>query len=244
MLAVARGRTLPGWVGGRSFPGLSLSVRDALCGCVITTNRRDSTGRSSARGLGPWERALAFGRRVAGDLAVPGGLSACPATAPRNRRVASLALAGLPLHEADHLVAAGLLGSFFLGRSGLWPAVTNRSMSGAVLSPERCLGVGLTALRSPGRRDDALVGSFVGPGFGREGAAGDRHFYAWRLGWGMPSGGAPLLLWYAIPAAIHLANQALRADPRDGPGALALFRSNRTCGLLVLAAMLVVGTSL
>lgn len=51
--------------------------------------------------------------------------------------------------------------------------------------------------------------------------------------------------WFAlatlIPAALHLANQALRADPSDGELALRLFRSNRTCGLLVFAAMLVVG---
>jgi len=51
--------------------------------------------------------------------------------------------------------------------------------------------------------------------------------------------------WIALvalgPAALHLANQALRADPADPELALALFRSNRTCGLLVLLAMLVVG---
>ena len=46
-----------------------------------------------------------------------------------------------------------------------------------------------------------------------------------------------------IPAALHLANQALRADPKDGELALQLFRSNRICGLLVLLAMLVVGLS-
>jgi len=46
-----------------------------------------------------------------------------------------------------------------------------------------------------------------------------------------------------VPAALHLANQALRADPRDGEGALRLFRSNRTCGLLIALAMLVVGLS-
>jgi 4-hydroxybenzoate polyprenyltransferase len=46
-----------------------------------------------------------------------------------------------------------------------------------------------------------------------------------------------------IPAAFHLANQALRADPKDGELALRLFRSNRTCGLLVFLAMLVVGLS-
>ena len=44
-----------------------------------------------------------------------------------------------------------------------------------------------------------------------------------------------------VPAALHLANQALRADPDDGDLALKLFRSNRTCGLLICLAMLVVG---
>jgi 4-hydroxybenzoate polyprenyltransferase len=46
-----------------------------------------------------------------------------------------------------------------------------------------------------------------------------------------------------IPAALHLANQALRVDPKDGNLALALFRSNRSCGFLVFLAMLVVGLS-
>jgi len=53
--------------------------------------------------------------------------------------------------------------------------------------------------------------------------------------------------WLALvalaPAALHLAGQVLRADPRDGQLALRLFRSNRTCGLLVFLAMLVVGLS-
>jgi len=53
--------------------------------------------------------------------------------------------------------------------------------------------------------------------------------------------------WIALlalgPAAIHLTNQSLRADPNDGDLALKLFRSNRTCGLLVFVAMLVVGLS-
>lgn len=52
-----------------------------------------------------------------------------------------------------------------------------------------------------------------------------------------------LALLALIPAALHLANQALRADPEDGELALKLFRSNRTCGLLVFFAMLVVGLS-
>jgi 4-hydroxybenzoate polyprenyltransferase len=45
------------------------------------------------------------------------------------------------------------------------------------------------------------------------------------------------------PAGLHLANQALRADPNDGEGALRLFRSNRTAGILVFLGMLVVGLS-
>lgn len=51
----------------------------------------------------------------------------------------------------------------------------------------------------------------------------------------------PLALVALVPAALHLANQALRADPADGAEALRLFRSNRTCGALVFLAMLVVG---
>lgn len=50
-----------------------------------------------------------------------------------------------------------------------------------------------------------------------------------------------LALLALIPAALHLANQALRADPTDGDLALKLFRSNRTCGLLVFLGMLAVG---
>jgi 4-hydroxybenzoate polyprenyltransferase len=46
-----------------------------------------------------------------------------------------------------------------------------------------------------------------------------------------------------VPAALHLGSPVLRADPADGELALQLFRSNRTCGLLVFLAMLVVGLS-
>src|SRR5690348_1776316 len=52
-----------------------------------------------------------------------------------------------------------------------------------------------------------------------------------------------LALVTLLPAALHLANQALRADPKDGELALRLFRCNRSCGLLVFLAMLVVGVS-
>jgi 4-hydroxybenzoate polyprenyltransferase len=53
--------------------------------------------------------------------------------------------------------------------------------------------------------------------------------------------------WLALltlgPAALHLVWQSVRADPNDGDLALRLFRSNRTCGLLVFFAMLAVGLS-
>ena len=52
-----------------------------------------------------------------------------------------------------------------------------------------------------------------------------------------------LALVALVPAALHLANQALRADPDDGELGLKLFRSNRTAGFLVFMAMLVVGLS-
>ena len=96
--------------------------------------------------------------------------------------------------------------------------------------------------------DDALVG--VRSSARRMGAnvrAGVALCYALALaGWGAaiwfvrPDWIALLAL---IPAAIHLAAQAARADPTDGAGALALFRSNRWCGALVFAAMLLVGLS-
>ena len=52
-----------------------------------------------------------------------------------------------------------------------------------------------------------------------------------------------LALLALLPALLPLANQALRVDPRDGELALRLFRSNRTCGLLVFLGMLAVGLS-
>ena len=94
--------------------------------------------------------------------------------------------------------------------------------------------------------DDALVGvKSSARRLGDKAALGVGLFYlAAVLLWGVaiwqvrPDWVALLAL---LPAALHLANQALRADPRDGELALRLFRSNRTCGLLVCLAMLVVG---
>ena len=96
--------------------------------------------------------------------------------------------------------------------------------------------------------DDALVGvKSSARRLGDKAPIGIAIFYTLALsGWGTavwsvrPDWVALLAL---APAALHLANQALRADPKDGEGALQLFRSNRTCGLLVFLAMLVVGLS-
>ena len=96
--------------------------------------------------------------------------------------------------------------------------------------------------------DDALVGvKSSARRLGAKAQLGVALFYS-----------AALILWAAaiwtvrpdglalatlIPAALHLASQALRLDPKDGDLALRLFRSNRGCGLLVFLAMLVVGLS-
>jgi 4-hydroxybenzoate polyprenyltransferase len=46
-----------------------------------------------------------------------------------------------------------------------------------------------------------------------------------------------------LPGAIHLGLQVAKTDPRDGSGALALFRSNRFTGLLLFLGFLAVGLS-
>ena len=96
--------------------------------------------------------------------------------------------------------------------------------------------------------DDALVGvKSSARALGDHAAVGIAIFYALALaGWGMALWSVrpdPLALVALAPAAVQLASQMVRANPRDGALALALFRSNRWCGLLVFLAMLVVGTS-
>jgi 4-hydroxybenzoate polyprenyltransferase len=53
----------------------------------------------------------------------------------------------------------------------------------------------------------------------------------------------PLVLVALLPAALHFTGQIVTLDPADGNDALAKFRSNRFAGLLVFAAMLVVGAA-
>ena len=96
--------------------------------------------------------------------------------------------------------------------------------------------------------DDALVGvKSSARRLGRKAALGVAIFYTltvllWAIAVWLVRPDI-LALAALLPAALHLANQALRADPADGELALRLFRSNRTCGLLVFLAMLVVGLS-
>jgi 4-hydroxybenzoate polyprenyltransferase len=130
-----------------------------------------------------------------------------------------------------------------------WPAVTGRLETPALWLYAGTVAwvIGYDTLYAiQDMEDDALVGVKSS---------------ALRLGESAPIGVAifytlALLLWGAaiwsvrpdwvallalLPAALHLANQALRADPADGEGALKLFRSNRSCGLLVFMGLLAVG---
>ena len=96
--------------------------------------------------------------------------------------------------------------------------------------------------------DDALVGvKSSARRLGERAPLGIAVFYALALaGWGAAIWLVKpdvLALMALLPAAIHLGGQALRTDPKYSEGALALFRSNRFCGLLVFAGMLVVGLS-
>ena len=132
-----------------------------------------------------------------------------------------------------------------------WPAVTGSlDLAPALL----WLGSGAwvigydTLYAVQDMEDDALVGvRSSARRLGDKAPVGVGIFYALALiGWGAALWQVKptwLALAALLPAAIHLANQALRADPEDGEAALNLFRSNRWCGALVFAAMLVVGLS-
>jgi 4-hydroxybenzoate polyprenyltransferase len=132
-----------------------------------------------------------------------------------------------------------------------WPAVTGSLAWPAVLLWLGSVAwvVGYDTLYAiQDKEDDALVGvRSSARRLGARAPAGIAIFYAVAiLLWGAAIW-AVRADWLALlalaPAALQLASQALRADPDDGELALRLFRSNRTCGLLVFFAMLVVGLS-
>ncbi len=130
-----------------------------------------------------------------------------------------------------------------------WPAVT-----GSLAWPAFLLWLGSiawvvgydTLYAIQDKEDDALVGvKSSARRLGRRAPLGIGIFYVIALLlWGAAIWSVRpdwLALLTLAPAALHLANQALRADPEDGELALRLFRSNRTTGLLIFLAMLVVG---
>jgi 4-hydroxybenzoate polyprenyltransferase len=132
-----------------------------------------------------------------------------------------------------------------------WPAVT-----GSLSTPALWLYGGTVAwvigydtlYAIQDMEDDALVGvRSSARRLGAKAPAGVALFYALALIlWGAALWTVRpdwLALVALVPAALHLAGQALRADPADGEGALQLFRSNRFTGLLVFLATLVVGLS-
>ena len=132
-----------------------------------------------------------------------------------------------------------------------WPAVTGSLALAPILLWFGSIAwvVGYDTLYAiQDMEDDALVGvKSSARRLGGKAPLGIAIFYALALAfWGAAVWTVRpdwLALIALIPAALHLVNQAIRADPSDGDLALRLFRSNRTCGLLVFAAMLVVGLS-
>jgi 4-hydroxybenzoate polyprenyltransferase len=98
------------------------------------------------------------------------------------------------------------------------------------------------------REDDALVGirssALTLGGHVRAGVAA---FYTatiafWALAFWLVRPD-PLALAALLPVAVHLAWQVVTLDVADGGNALARFRRNRTAGLLMAAACLVVGSA-
>ncbi len=248
--------------GGRSFGLYALLASGAFvmrsAGCVYndivdrdldrqverTRSRPLASGRISLRAA--W--ALTIGLSLIGMMVL---LVLTPAA--RIVALASLALvAAYPFMKRITWWPQAWLGLVFSwGALVGWPAVT-----GALELPAVLLWLGSVAwvigydtlYAIQDIEDDALVG--VKSSARRMGAnvrTGVGIFYLLAvLGWGAAIWQVrpdPLALAALIPAAIHLGSQAWRADSADGEGALALFRSNRWCGALVFAAMLVVGLS-
>lgn len=132
-----------------------------------------------------------------------------------------------------------------------WPAVTGRLAAAPLWLWTGSIAwvVGYDTLYAiQDIEDDALVGvKSSARRLGRHAAAGVGLFYLLALaGWGVAIhlvDSRPLALLALVPAAFHLLGQVVRADPTDPAGALALFRSNRSCGLLVFLGLLAVGLS-
>ena len=133
-----------------------------------------------------------------------------------------------------------------------WPAVTGRIELPALLLWLGSIAwvIGYDTLYAiQDMEDDALVGvKSSARALGSKAQAGIALFYALAVaGWAAAIWAVrPQLLSLAalLPAALHLAWQASRADPADGALALRLFRANRLTGLLLFGGFLSVGLSL
>ncbi|MEO6433507.1 MAG: 4-hydroxybenzoate octaprenyltransferase [Sphingomicrobium sp.] len=130
-----------------------------------------------------------------------------------------------------------------------WPAVTGSVAAAPILlwagSVLWVLGYD-TLYAIQDKEDDALVGvKSTARLFGPRAPAMVGLFYALAVtGWGAAIWQVrpdPVALVALLPAAAHLALQALRADADDGDRALTLFRSNRLTGLLLFLGLLAVG---
>jgi 4-hydroxybenzoate polyprenyltransferase len=98
------------------------------------------------------------------------------------------------------------------------------------------------------KEDDALVGVRSSAlALGRHARLGVALFYLIALGLWAVSLHLVRREWFALlgllPIALHLFWQAATLKPDDGHDALAKFRSNRTAGLLMFLACLVVGNA-
>ena len=235
-------------------------VRDAQRRLRLQRHRRPRS-RPAGRADPPaaaGERARVAALGLAADrAAVPDrARRAAPAQPDRGDRRAGQHRAGrgLSVHEADHLVAAGVArAGLLLGRAGRLaggdrkPRPGRRCCCGSEASP------GWSATTRSTRSRTSRTTRWSASNRRRGGSATRRrsaiaHLLRRRACCcGARRSGRVRPDWLAlralVPAALHLASQALRADPGDGELALALFRSNRTCGLLVFLAMLVVGLS-
>ena len=132
-----------------------------------------------------------------------------------------------------------------------WPAVT-----GEFELPALILGIGSifwvvgydTLYAIQDIEDDALVGVKSSAR-----ALGDRARLGVGICYALSVSGWAAAIWSVrpdwlaltalLPAALHLASQVVRTNPKDGAGALTLFRSNRFTGLLLFLGFLAVGLS-
>jgi 4-hydroxybenzoate polyprenyltransferase len=132
-----------------------------------------------------------------------------------------------------------------------WPAVT-----GAIDPPALFLYAGAifwvigydTVYALQDKEDDALVGvKSSARALGRHARSGVAVCYLLALVLWAAAFWAIRPQWLGLvallPIAAHLIGQLVRLRPDDGASALAMFRSNRSAGLLMFLACLVVGTT-